>query len=81
MYLFNFSQKVFSKKLFAIPKTKKALELHKLIYKDMCIVDVRKALMYDFHCNYINKKNINKFRLLLTYTDRRTCELESNHAW
>ena len=56
MYLFNFSQKVFSKKLFAILKTKKALELHKLIYKDMYIVDVRKALIYDLHCNYINKK-------------------------
>ena len=56
MYLFNFSQKVFSKKLFAILKTKKALELHKLIYKDMYIVDVSKALIYDFHCNYINKK-------------------------
>ena len=50
------SYKIFNKNLVAVHKIKEALNLNKPAYVGMCILDLSKTLMYDFHYNYIKKK-------------------------
>ena len=47
----------------------------------MCILDVSKTLMYDFHYNYIKKKYNNRGRLLFTDTDSLTYEIEAEDVY
>jgi len=45
------SSKIFNKNLVAVHKIKKALTLNRPAYVGMCILDLSKTLMYDFHYN------------------------------
>ena len=47
----------------------------------MCILDLSKMLMYDFHHNYIKKKYNNRARLLFTDTDSLTYEIEAEEVY
>ena len=51
------TSKIFNDKLMAVHKIKETLTLNRPAYVGMCISDLSKTLMYDFHYNYI-KKNI-----------------------
>ena len=49
------SSKIFNENLIAVHKVKETLTLNRLAYLSMCILDLSKMLMYDFHYNYIKR--------------------------
>ena len=50
------SHKIFDNDLVVILKNKVTLTLNKLAYIGMCILELRKVLMYEFHYKYIINK-------------------------
>ena len=50
------SSKIFNENLMAAHKVKETLTLNRPAYVGMCILDLSKMLMYDFHYNYIKKE-------------------------
>ena len=54
------SSKIFNENLMAVHKIKETLTLNRPAYVGMCILDLSKTLMYDFHYNYMKKKFGNK---------------------
>ena len=75
------SCKIFNKNLVAVHKIKKTLTLDRPAYVGMCILDLSKTLMYDFHYNYIKQKYSNKAKLLFTDTDSLTYEIETEDVY
>ena len=71
------SSKIFNKNLVAVHKIKETLTLNRPAYVGMCILDLSKTLMYDFHYNYIKDKYGDKAKLLFTDTDSLTYEIEA----
>ena len=68
--------KIFNENLMAVHKVKQTLTPNRPAYVGMCILDLIKTLMYDFHYNCIKKKYNNRGRLLFTDTDSLTYEIE-----
>jgi len=64
-----------SEDLVAAHTQKTKINLNKPIYLGMCILDLSKTLMYDFHYNYIKKKYQSKAKLLMTDTDSLMYEI------
>ena len=65
----------------AVHKVKETLTLNRLAYVGMCILDLSKMLMYNFHYNYIKKKYDNRAGLLFTDTDSLTYEIEAEDVY
>ena len=63
------SCKIFHENLVAIHMKKNFLKLNKPSYVGMCILDLSKVLMYDFHYNFIKAKYGDRAKLLFTDTD------------
>ena len=75
------SSKNFNENLVAVHKIKETLTLNRPAYVGMCILDLSKTLMYDFHYNYIKKNYEDKAKLLFTDTDSLTYEIEAEDVY
>ena len=69
--------KIFSENLVSVHMKKTNLLMNKPVYLGMCILDLSKTIMYDFHYNYIKPKYGNKAKLLFTDTDSLMYEIET----
>ena len=63
------SSKIFNENLMPVHKVKETLTPNRPAYVGMCILDLSKTLIYDFHYNYIKNKYDNKAKLFFTDTD------------
>ena len=75
------SSKIFNDNLVAVHKIKETLTLNRPAYVGMCILDLSKTLMYDFHYNYIKKKFGDKAKLLFTDTHSLTYEIQAEDVY
>ena len=75
------SSKIFNENLMAVHKIKETITLNRPAYVGMCILDLCKTLMYDFHYNYIKKKYNNRAKLLFTDMDSLTYEIEAEDVY
>ena len=73
--------KIFNEDLVAVHKIKPTLTLNRPAYVGMCILDLSKTLMYDFHYNYIKSKYGDKARLLFTDTDSLMYEIKADDVY
>ena len=67
----------FSDNLVAIHMERTKLTFNKPVYLGMCILDISKIRMYDFHYGYIKPKYGEKVKLLFTDTDSLMYEIET----
>ena len=73
----NKSCKIFNENLISVHMKKTSLTMNKPVYLGMCILDLSKTIMYDFHYNYIKPKYEAKAKLLFTDTDSFLYEIET----
>ena len=65
----------------AVHKIKEALTLNRPAYVGMCILDLSKMLMYDFHYNYTEKKYGDRSKLLIIDMNSLTYEIEAEDVY
>ena len=65
----------------AAHKIKEVLTLDKPAYFGICILDLSKTLMYDFHCNCVKKDYDSKAKLLFIDRENLTYETETNEVY
>ena len=75
------NSKILNEDLIAVRRIKETLRLHRPAYVGMCILDLSKTLMYDFHHNYIKEKYGSRAKLLFTDTDSLCHEMETWEAY
>ena len=63
------SRKIFNENLISVHMKKTNLTMNKPVYLGMCILELSKIIMFDFHYNYIKPKYGDKAKLLFTDTD------------
>ena len=69
--------KIFSENLASVHLKKTSLTMNKPVYLGMCILDLSKTIMYDFHYQYIKPKYGTKAKLLFTDTDSLMYEIQT----
>ena len=71
------SCKIFNENLISVHMKKTSLTMNKPVYLGMCILDLSKTIMYDFHYQYFKPKYGAKAKLLFTDTDSLMYEIET----
>ena len=71
------SRKIFNENLVSVHMKKTSLTMNKPVYLGMCILDLSKTLMFDFHYKYIKPKYGSKAKLLFTDTDSFLYEIQT----
>ena len=71
------SCKIFNENLVSVHMKKTSLTMNKPVYLGMCILELSKTIMYDFHYNYIKPKYGEKAKLLFTDTDSLMYEIKT----
>ena len=71
------SLKIFSENLVSVHMKKTHLIMNKPIYLGMCILDLSKTIMYEFHYDYIKPKYGDRAKLLFTDTDSFMYEIQT----
>ena len=75
------SHKISDNNLVVISKSKLALKLNEPAYVGICILELSKALLYQFHCDYTKKKYDNKSKPLLTDIDSLMYEIKTEDVY
>ena len=75
------SCKIFHENLVAVNMKKERLKLDKPSYVGMCILDLSKGTMYDFHYNLTKKIYGEKAKLLFTDTDSLCYHMETDDVY
>ena len=71
------SRKIFNENLISVHMKKTSLTMNKPVYLGMCILELSKIIMFDFHYNYIKPKYNDKAKLLFTDTDSFLYEIQT----
>ena len=72
---------IINEDLVAVQMKKTITQLNKPIYLGMCILDLSKLHMFNFHYNYIVKKYGDKSKLMFTDTDSLTYSIECEDVY
>jgi len=72
---------IFDENLVAIHMKRTKLYYNKPVHLGMCILDLSKNLMFDFHYNYIKPKYGDKAQLLYSDTDSLIYEIETDDVY
>ena len=75
------SRRIITKGLVIVKKRKEVITLNKPCYVGMCILDLSKTLMYDFHYNTIKKKYGSRAKLMFTDTDSLIYHIKTNNVY
>ena len=71
------SRKIFNENLISVHMKKTSLTMNKPVYLGMCILELSKTIMFDFHYKYIKPKYGNNAKLLFTDTDSFLYEIQT----
>ncbi|CAB3983697.1 Gastrula zinc finger [Paramuricea clavata] len=75
------SHRIMNENLIVVKRMKEVLTLNKPCYVGMCILDLSKTLMYDFHYNTIKREYGDRSKLLFTDTDSLMYELKTDDVY
>ena len=75
------NSKIFNENLVAVHKIKECLTLDRPAYVGMCILELSKLHMYNFHYNTIKKMYRNNAKLLFTDTDSLMYEIKTQDVY
>ena len=73
--------RIYSEGLVAVKMQKTCIEYNRPMIIEMCILDLSKVLMYDFHYNHIKEKYGEKENLLFTDTDSLCYRIETEDVY